>query len=557
MTTRQDKIRGHRHWLEHHVHGVVIEGQSILATVSAERIYRVQLDMGATGLRSFCTCLAPEGPCEHAVAAYLAVMAAVGGRPNDFVIGMGSGLEGLPDDAEIPSVLVPAADGRTRPEPVGGGPKADGHTRSDPVGGGQEAEKAVDKPTRPRAKSREVPDVALGALPEPVAATAKQVVRRLQRVRRRAHPHAWAMEMWSVRDKALHDLERQPGDTALSQLAIHLCVIHAYTENIAWTHDELSGNAYLLSEGERFLRRAVNEFLQWFPGQRERWQEPLDAPEVWTDFVRSRCLQPHLLCADTVMVAQTVWDDLFLGHEALRKREIEHLMALRRFCPEDRVGPLNFMIAHLLVGDGKPEDALREVEGRPVTEAALLVNPMYAMLRGQRWEALLKWLLWAEDAVRNPWEREACVAPLWRVAADADEGIREAYEHRLRSDLVRNARAYRRYLLERERFEEWADLVVWKLADELYPSLERGEADVGRRAPMTIIPVYHHMIQRLVDQRHRDAYREAVRIMVRLQKLYQKVKRPDRWEAWLTRFVHRHHRLRALHEEMRYKGVLE
>ncbi|WP_029421486.1 hypothetical protein [Alicyclobacillus macrosporangiidus] len=189
-----------------------------------------------------------------------------------------------------------------------------------------------------------------------------------------------------------------------------------------------------------------------------------------------------------------------------------------------------------------------------VPEGALVVNTLLAVMRTQKVDELFTWLRWLRDTLgAHSTAHERYVAPVWRILADHHEAARAEYEEMLRA---RGGREYRLYLLQRDRFEEWADVVMMALWN--VPFLAKDEADVvARQKPEALIPVYHHLVERLVDQRQRDAYREAVRVLVRLRKLYHKVKRPDRWEAFIARFAKRHQRLRALQEELRRKGVVE
>lgn len=108
------------------------------------------------------------------------------------------------------------------------------------------------------------------------------------------------------------------------------------------------------------------------------------------------------------------------------------------------------------------------------------------------------------------------------------------------------------------RFGRWRQWVDYQLslgsdplgfrAKDLQP-LEKG-------APEALLPFYHQGAEKYVLLKNRDGYKRAVKLLKRLAKLYKKLKREQRWDAYIETFASRHSRLRALQEELRKGGLI-
>jgi uncharacterized Zn finger protein len=77
---------------------------------------------------------------------------------------------------------------------------------------------------------------------------------------------------------------------------------------------------------------------------------------------------------------------------------------------------------------------------------------------------------------------------------------------------------------------------VAKAAEEEYP----GEA----------IRLYKSVIQKLIDDRGRKNYQQAISYMMRIRMLYQKQEQEPEWQAYITNLRNSNKSLRALKEEL-------
>lgn len=113
---------------------------------------------------------------------------------------------------------------------------------------------------------------------------------------------------------------------------------------------------------------------------------------------------------------------------------------------------------------------------------------------------------------------------------------------------------YSELLFTKGRYRQWIDYHLTALTDPL--SLRaRDLQPIEKEAPELLLPFYHQGVERYVALRNRDGYKRAVKLLKRLAKLYKKLHRDARWDAFIEAFAGRHSRLRALQEEMR-KGSL-
>ncbi|UAT30522.1 hypothetical protein K7T73_18625 [Bacillus badius] len=106
------------------------------------------------------------------------------------------------------------------------------------------------------------------------------------------------------------------------------------------------------------------------------------------------------------------------------------------------------------------------------------------------------------------------------------------------------------YFIHTGRYKEWVELQLWM--DSELPELDRnGLKEAAKHAPEEVLPLYHHGILRLIEERNRASYKKAVRYLKRLRTLYKKLKRPDRWDVYIQILLEQKKRLRAFQEECR------
>ncbi|RJX40413.1 hypothetical protein D3P09_11150 [Paenibacillus pinisoli] len=110
-------------------------------------------------------------------------------------------------------------------------------------------------------------------------------------------------------------------------------------------------------------------------------------------------------------------------------------------------------------------------------------------------------------------------------------------------------------LMRYGRFRQWIDYQL-SLGSDPLGFRAKDLQPIEKEAPESLLPFYHHGVENYVLSKNRDGYKRAVKLLKRLAKLYKKLKREQRWEAYIETFASRNSRLRALQEELRKGGLI-
>jgi len=113
---------------------------------------------------------------------------------------------------------------------------------------------------------------------------------------------------------------------------------------------------------------------------------------------------------------------------------------------------------------------------------------------------------------------------------------------------------YEEKLLAHSKWQQWMDYQLSRGREPLDYRVGVFQP-IEKNAPELMLPFYHQAVERYIVQKNRDSYKQAVKLLKRLSKLYKKLKQEARFEQFITVFSNRYSRLRALQEELR-KGKL-
>ncbi|OAB27103.1 hypothetical protein PMSD_24335 [Paenibacillus macquariensis subsp. defensor] len=113
---------------------------------------------------------------------------------------------------------------------------------------------------------------------------------------------------------------------------------------------------------------------------------------------------------------------------------------------------------------------------------------------------------------------------------------------------------YEEKLLAHNKWQQWMDYQLSRGREPLDYRVGVFQP-IEKNAPELMLPFYHQAVERYIVQKNRDSYKQAVKLLKRLSKLYKKLKQEARFEQFITVFSNRYSRLRALQEELR-KGKL-
>jgi hypothetical protein len=173
----------------------------------------------------------------------------------------------------------------------------------------------------------------------------------------------------------------------------------------------------------------------------------------------------------------------------------------------------------------------------------------------KEWEKLLAWLRWLDSEIKaaNPVFLEGVCEYCILAAKNCRAG--EEFINLIKSWLPGSFDSYADYLLAAGLFREWVELNISYQAYGRQRINNSALRHLESREPALLIPLYHQWSARLVEEKNRSSYREAVRLLKKLRSLYNKQKMGKEWNTFITRLASRYPRLRAFQEELR-KGKL-
>jgi hypothetical protein len=187
-------------------------------------------------------------------------------------------------------------------------------------------------------------------------------------------------------------------------------------------------------------------------------------------------------------------------------------------------------------------------------DAAHIFPYIQMHMEGSQWEKMKAWLIWMVPHAFKGWRDELeQYSNYWmRLLEHVSE--EESYFQAMRSLLPRSYDLYATYLYDKHKHFEWIDLQLFM---DIHPLSHRAAdlQQVEKVEPYALLPYYHQFIEKSIQMKNRPAYKDAVKMLKRLAKVYKKTKQSDVWEHYIDHLSMKHSRLRALQEELR-KGKL-
>ncbi|MDA8234996.1 MAG: hypothetical protein M0Z31_09400 [Clostridia bacterium] len=232
--------------------------------------------------------------------------------------------------------------------------------------------------------------------------------------------------------------------------------------------------------------------------------------------------------------------DLFLEHHRDPANSVRRRGAAARAF-------LAFMVSDDKVAWRRMEEA--EVKVKDVTLY------LHFFQHHEKWERLCQWLRWLSPRVnRNSYSEVDTVCMYWLMVAE-HEPVQEEAMAIMKSWLPQSRRYYAQNLLVTEQYRTWVELHVFDQTP--YEAVNKGEIKrIEAVDPSLLLPLYHHWAARLIEEKKRPSYKEAVKILKKLRVYYRKLKRAEDWDRFLGGLTDNYSRLRAFHEEMRKGNLL-
>lgn len=189
---------------------------------------------------------------------------------------------------------------------------------------------------------------------------------------------------------------------------------------------------------------------------------------------------------------------------------------------------------------------------------SVLLIPFLAYLEHvQNWHEIVHWLRRLSSFYSGKRHHDIeSYAAYWKVAVahvpDADDQMWASFVELLPSTY----RIIETFYYEQRKWKPWIEM---QIAQGYDPFTHRVNVlqPIEKESPELLLPYYHQAVEHYIRLKNRHDYKSAVRLLKRLEKVYKKMKQPERWEAFFSRFVSRFSRLRALQEELKKGKLLE
>jgi hypothetical protein len=273
-------------------------------------------------------------------------------------------------------------------------------------------------------------------------------------------------------------------------------------------------------------------------------------------YLRSCFLKSKHVNVATVLAYQLLWMQVaYLGGGT--SNEIEQLRGAFREVQDGSpvAESLQMAIVCLLVLESRDDEALAMADVfTEETEESFALTVTY-IAESEDWPRLVKWLrfvtarmnLLGADNLRR-------FANLW-LTIRQHLSVDDECETFLRKGLPGTRNYYQQFIFESNQMRKWVELQLLNQNDPIeYRADFLKQIETSDRE--ALLPWYHQAIERAVRRKNRDSYKVAARMLKKLSSHYKKLKRTGEWDRFMDRFLTRHARLRALHEEMRKKGLI-
>lgn len=170
--------------------------------------------------------------------------------------------------------------------------------------------------------------------------------------------------------------------------------------------------------------------------------------------------------------------------------------------------------------------------------------------RKNDWSRFIAWIDRLERLVGEAEPQHyRLVTTVWREAME-QIGRGQECGKKLKKFLPGSFQEYASYLFENQQYKDWMDLQLsYRVSFTDIPAWQIKQ--VEEAAPVLLFPFYLQEINRLIGERSRTSYKEAIKLLKKVRSLYSKVNQEARWGSYLDQLSAKYNRLRAFQEELR------
>ncbi|MGN7471198.1 SWIM zinc finger family protein [Brevibacillus sp. SAFN-007a] len=320
------------------------------------------------------------------------------------------------------------------------------------------------------------------------------------------------------------------------------------------------------------LQQYVNSYRQsnWYPDlaqTAERLLEQLEGAIYFAD--RQALLADHRpALTETVTIIRKwkendasslywvhayrmLWWSLFTDSDWIKQEvaELESAM-LTPDAPAADIEKYRLLRAHFSVMEKQDERALTVWKSIRRLPLSFYLPYIKAFARQQEWQRVLFWTESLTDLIGAAQSQQyRLVIAIWQEAMK-QVGRSAECGSLLKHFLPSSYSEYALHLFEEKQFKSWIDLQMSyqvPLADISPAHLK----EIEDADPSLMYPYYVREINRLIRERNRTAYKEAIKLLKKARAAYAKAEQESDWERFVDKLSAKYNRLRAFQEELR------
>ncbi|MFD2371654.1 SWIM zinc finger domain-containing protein [Brevibacillus sp. GCM10020057] len=206
--------------------------------------------------------------------------------------------------------------------------------------------------------------------------------------------------------------------------------------------------------------------------------------------------------------------------------------------------------AHFYVMEGADKSAIDIWLPNSRLSLSFYLPYLKMFARSKDWSRFLTWIEWLQSLIgqAEPQTYQLVIA-IWQEAMER-VGRGDECGPGLKQFLPGSFHEYAAYLYEQRQFRQWIDLQMsyqvplTKIHATQFKEIENSE-------PGLLFPLYVREVNRLIGERNRPSYKEAIKLLKKVRTAYSKANLETRWERYIDRLTAKHNRLRAFQEELR------
>jgi uncharacterized Zn finger protein len=288
----------------------------------------------------------------------------------------------------------------------------------------------------------------------------------------------------------------------------------------------------------------------------EKERYPLHLAQTADYLAEQAFREPDSSCMRWSEVYRLVWWKLLDQKQAAfqERNRLQSLMAKAELTSGIR-DILAWAYVHFDIMEERDQAAMVWI-GQQVMEVdpGALIGYLQTFLELELGDRLISWLRWLKPYVlRSDREYVQIYLRFWKKALRFQD-VEEEWKEIAVSFLPESFYMYAERLFEKGSYQEWVDLC---LLMNLTP-LEIDSSNlkfIGAEHPRLVLPLYHHAVEQYIQEKNRDSYKRAVKMLKKLHAAYKKLKEQARWEQYIQYLSKQYSRYRAFQEELR-KGKL-